>query len=164
MNDRPGSGPTITGHIDLVYPSAYLKFADLRGKDVTVIIDKVTMEDLIMAGGKRDRKACVHMRARSGKPLEKLWPVGKTVLKEIAATLREKRIEAWGGKAITMYPTTCKGKRKGEIMDCIRVRVRVDESGNAAEIPDDMAASPAPPPAFVDEAEGDETNAEGGAS
>lgn len=143
------SGPEITSHIDLVYPTKYVKAADLRGKDVTVVIERVTWEGLVMAGGKRDTKAAIHMRSTGGKPLEKLWVVGKTVLKQIAQATGEKHIANWSGKRVTMYPTTCKGKA-GEEMECIRVRVRT--SATATEIPEDMAAAPLPVPDFAEEA------------
>lgn len=147
---RPGTGPAVTGHVDLVHPTAYVKAADLKGRDVTVEIVKVTWEALVMAGGKRDRKPAVHMRSTKGKPIEKLWIVGKTVCKQIAAATGEKLVERWAGKRVTMYPTTCRGQG-GEIQDCIRVRVAVN--ARAEEIPDDMAAAPEPAPAMFDEDE-----------
>jgi hypothetical protein len=146
------SGPVITTHVDLVYPTKYVKAADLRGKDVTIVIERVTWEALVMAGGKRDTKAAIHMRSTGGKPLEKLWIAGKTVLKQIAKATGEREIGNWSGKRVTMYPTTCKGGG-GEEMECIRVRVRT--SATAVEIPEDMAAAPLPSPDFVDEAGAD---------
>jgi len=146
------SGPTITGHVDLVYPTKYVKAADLKGRDVTVIIERATWENLVMAGGKRDRKAAIHMRSVGGKPLEKMWIVGKTVLKQIAKALNERDIGKWSGGRVTMYPTTCRGGG-GEEMECIRVRVRTNAA--AVDVPEDMAAAPEPTPDFVDEAAGD---------
>lgn len=145
---RPGTGPAVTGHVDLVHPTAYVKAADLKGRDVTVEIVKVTWEDLVMAGGVRSRKPALHMRSTKGKPVEKLWIVGKTVCKQIAASVNEREVQNWTGKRVTMYPTTCRGQR-GEEVECIRVRVRVN--ARADEIPDDMAAAPAPAPAVFDD-------------
>ena len=149
-NDR---GQDITGHFQLVYPTEYIKAPDLRGKDVTVTIARVAWENLVMEGGRRDRKAVIHMTNARRVPLGKRWVVGKTVLKQIAASVGSPDVSQWIGRQVTMYPTTCKGKA-GETMECIRVRVRVSQA--ATEIPEDMAQAPAPR-SFLDEAEADET-------
>lgn len=148
-NDR---GQDITGHFQLVYPTEYIKAPDLRGKDVTVTIARVAWENLVMEGGRRDRKAVIHMTNARRVPLGKRWVVGKTVLKQIAASVGSPDVSQWIGRQVTMYPTTCKGKA-GETMECIRVRVRVSQA--ATEIPEDMAQAPAPR-SFLDEAEGDD--------
>lgn len=139
----------ITGHLELLYPSEYVKAADLRGKDVTVVIDHLEWENLVMAGGKKDRKVTVHLRSTGGKRLEKRWVVGKTVLRQIAAATGETAVERWSGKTITMYPTSCRGK-EGKEVECIRVRVRANQG--ATEIPDEMTATPAPREDFADAA------------
>ena len=47
-----------------------------------------------------------------------------------------------------MFPTTCRGK-EGKEVECIRVRVRVDQHANPSdEVPEDMAADPEPTPEF----------------
>lgn len=143
-------GEALRGHLELVYPSEYVKAADLRGRDVTVIIADITKETLVMVGGKKDRKAVITMRARNkdgspGQLLGKRWVVGKTVLRQIGAATGEKVMANWLGKEVTMYPTTCRGK-EGKEVECIRVRVRVDQHAN--EVPDDMAAEPEPMPEF----------------
>lgn len=149
MANGSNSGPAITGHVDLVYPTKYVKAADLKGRDVTVVIVRVAWENLVMAGGKRDRKAAITMRSVNGKPLEKLWIVGKTVLKQIAKATGEREIGKWSGAKVTMYPTTCRGGG-GEEMECIRVRVRTSATAN--DVPEDMAAAPEPAPDFAEEA------------
>lgn len=149
-NDR---GQDITGHFQLVYPTEYIKAPDLRGKDVTVTIARVAWENLVMEGGRRDKKAVIHMTNSRGVRLGKRWVVGKTVLKQLAASVGSPDVSQWIGRQVTMYPTTCKGKA-GETMECIRVRVRVSQT--ATEIPEDMAQAPAPR-SFLDEAEADET-------
>lgn len=143
-------GEALRGHLELVYPSEYVKAADLRGRDVTVIIADITKETLVMVGGKKDRKAVITMRARNkdgspGQLLGKRWVVGKTVLRQIGAATGEKVMANWLGKEVTMCPTTCRGK-EGKEVECIRVRVRVDQHAN--EVPDDMAAEPEPMPEF----------------
>lgn len=143
-------GEALRGHLELVYPSEYVKAADLKGRDVTIIIADITKETLVMVGGKKDRKAVVHMRARNrdgspGQLLGKRWVVGKTVLRQIGAATGEKVMDNWLGKEVTMYPDTCRGK-DGKMVECIRVRVRVDQHAN--DVPEDMAAEPEPTPEF----------------
>ena len=66
-------GEPLRGHLELVYPSEYVKAADLKGRDVTIIITDITKEMLVMVGGKkrpqgRDPHACPESRriARKG--------------------------------------------------------------------------------------------------
>lgn len=140
----------LRGHLELVYPSKYVKAPDLKGRDVTVIIEDIAKETLVMVGGKKDRKAVITMRGRraDGKPgeiLGKRWVVGKTVLRQIGDTLKSKTMGEWIGREVTMYPTTCRGQ-SGGMVECIRVRVRVDQHAN--DVPEDMAADPEPTPEF----------------
>lgn len=145
----------ITGHFALVYPSKYIKAADLMGRDVTVTILEVRAEMIEMEGGRKDKKAVLYIADAKGKPIQKTWVAGKTVLKQIGAALNEPIVGAWKGKRVTMYPTTCKSKG-GETVECVRVRVRTSTKAN--EMPEDMLApsgeheqpapaadSPAPP-------------------
>lgn len=143
----PAQQRGITGHVDLLYPTEYIKAADLRGKDVTVTIDRAEWENLIMAGGKRDRKVVIHMRNKAGVVLPRRWVVGKTVLRQIANATGNTDVGAWSGQRVTMYPTTC--KVQGEERECIRVRVRV--SARAEEPTAEMSAPPVRD--FVDEAD-----------
>lgn len=127
----------ITGHFALVYPSKYIKAADLNGRDVTVRIDKVCLEMIEMEGGKKDQKAVLYISDANGKRIQKTWVAGKTVLKQIGAALNEPIVGKWKGQRVTMYPSTCKSKG-GETVECVRVRTRT--STKATEIPEDMAA------------------------
>lgn len=136
----------ITGHAALVYPSKYIKAADLHGKDVTVVIAEVAWEDLVMAGGKRDRKVAITMKGPNGRPLEKKWIVGKTGVKQIVLALGETMVERWIGQKVTIFPTTCKGQA-GDEVECIRVRARATK---AASEPTASMTAPVPvepPPA-----------------
>lgn len=162
MGASRGTGERIAGHLELLYPSEYVKACDLHGKDVTVIIDHAEWEALVMAGGKRDRKVAIHLRSVKGAALGKRWIVGKTVLRQLGAACGSTDVSAWSGKKVTLFPTTCKGAR-GEIMECIRVRVKVN--ARAEDVPEDMSAAPAPRPEFIDEAGADDaSDTAGGAS
>lgn len=161
-NRSGGTGEVITGHVDLVIPSKYLKAADLHGRDVNVVIDHAEWENLLMQGGKKDRKVAIHLRSVKGVKLGKLWIVGKTVLRMIAEALGEKDVAKWTGDKVTMYPTTCKGAQGG-MVECIRVRVRVN--ARAEEPTEDMTKVPDIPREFLDEAADDEpSDTAGGAS
>jgi hypothetical protein len=143
-------GKAITGHLELLYPSQYVKAADLRGKDVTVVIDHAEWENLVMAGGKKDRKVVIHLRSVTGQKLGKRWVVGKTVLRQIAAATGTNDVGQWSEKRVTLFPTTCRGKEAREV-ECIRVRLK---TGAPEELPAEMTEEPEPMPAFVDEAGG----------
>ena len=80
-----------------------------------------------------------------GKVLGKRWVVGKTVLRQIGAATKSTDMGEWIGKEVTMFPTACRGK-EGKEVECIRVRVRVDQHAN--EVSEDMAADPEPTPEF----------------
>lgn len=153
-------GKAITGHVDLVFPSKYIKAADLRGRDVTIVIEKVEWEELVMEGNKRDIKPAITMRSVAGRLLEKKWIAGKTVLKQIAAATGEKDVGNWHGKRVTMYPSECRA-RAGGMTECVRVRVKV--SRTQEEPPPEMTA-PVEEKPFVDEAEAGDEPAEGSAT
>lgn len=143
----------LTGHFALVYPSRYIKAADLMGQNVTVTILRVRKETIEMEGGKKDDKAVLYIADARGKPLQKTWVAGKTVLKQIAATLGDPSIGTWKGKQVTMYPTTCKSKG-GETVECIRVRPRVLQGSH--EMPADMTAGDDAAPAPAEKPRHDE--------
>lgn len=147
-----GGGERISGHLELCYPTKYVKAADLRGKDVTVVIDHASWENLVMVGGKRDRKVSLHLRSVKGVLLEKQFIVGKTVLRMIGASLGETDIGKWSNQKVTLYPTTCRGQ-EGRMVECIRVRVR---ASNTQEDPPAEMTAPVEVKDFVAEAEGDE--------
>jgi hypothetical protein len=145
------SGKPLSGHFGLMHPTNYVKAWDLNGKDVTVIISGIYEEDLVMQGGKREKKPALTLKSRAGRALGKKLILNKTNSKLIAAATGERMVERWIGKEITIYPTTCKGQ-KGEETECIRVRARVNQ--RADEIPEDMAREPDPEPSFIDQVEG----------
>jgi hypothetical protein len=127
-------GERITGHFELLYPSDYVKAADLGGKDLTVVIDRVEWDDIPQAG-KRDkkRKPVAYLRTADGKKvLGKRLAMGKTIARQIVDATGEKEADKWPGKRITIYGTTCRGV-EGRDVECVRVRTRVNV--NATEAP-----------------------------
>lgn len=144
----------ITGHVGLLFPTDYVKACDLHSKDVTVAIDHLEMETLQTQGGRKEDKPVIYLRAITkdgtpGKLLGKRLVMNKTNGKSIVKVAGSPDVSKWKGVKITLYPSECRGA-DGSQVECIRVRVRTN--ANAAEIPDDMSAAPAPRPEFVDEA------------
>jgi len=108
-------------HIDLLYPSKYLKAVDLQGKDVTVTIEDIEPRHELAgrSGGKfvKESKPVVKMAGK-----DKLFVMNKTNARTVADMYGKKPIE-WIGKKITLYPTTTQAG--GETHECIRVREKV---------------------------------------
>lgn len=115
-------------HIGQAFPSAYLKAADLQGRSVNVLMDRVCMEDI---GG--DQKPILYFVGKDrGLVLNKTNG-------NIIAELYGFETDDWTGKMITLQPARV--EFQGKIVDAIRVRL---------EVPKQAAAAPAPiyvPPA-----------------
>ncbi len=94
----------------------YMFAFDLKGRDVTLTIDKVTGGQLVGTGGKKAKKPlCFFREGRDPKPLA----LNSTNCKTIAA-MYGNEVEQWVGKRITIYPTVT--NFGGETVECIRVR------------------------------------------
>lgn len=105
-------------HVDLLFPSKYLRGADLMGRDVVVTIASVTVDEVVRAGGGKEKKP--HLRFE-GK--EKSLILNRTNAKVVAA-LYGKFTDAWVGKRITLFddPSVRFGP---EVTGGIRVRPAV---------------------------------------
>jgi len=101
-------------HVELMFPSKYLKAADFRGKDVTLTVKGVKGDNLQTTAGK-EFKYVVKFEET-----DKMLVLNKTNARAIAECLKDKKAVNWTGKKITLYPTTCDAF--GAIKDCIRVR------------------------------------------
>lgn len=89
-------------HFDLLFPSKYLKAGDLRGKEVTVVIDSIDpRHELVGSGGKKDKKPVFFLKTPSGREIEKSMICNKTNGGRIAA-LYGPEVSRWVGKAITL--------------------------------------------------------------
>lgn len=115
--------------IGSAFPGAYLKAADLDGKRVGVIIDKVEMEDI---GG--ENKPILHFKGK-----ERGLVLNKTNANSITFIVGSDETDQWVGKRIVLYPS--KTDFQGKSVACIRVD------------PPQQGAPPPPPP--VDEFEDD---------
>ncbi len=106
----------------LLFPSAYIAAADLKGNDVTLTISKVVVEALQMTNGKKESKPVVHFTEMAKRPTEerKAMVMNKTNMISIGKALGSYEIDDWIGKKITIFPTRCQFGR--DTVDCIRVR------------------------------------------
>ena len=106
-------------HVDLLWPSKYLKAGDLQGKEVTVIIDEIEpRNDLVMQGNRKDCKPVLWLKAPNGRKIEKAMICNKTNGKRIAAMYGPEASE-WIGKAITLR---AEPETKSDTGEAIRVK------------------------------------------
>jgi hypothetical protein len=99
---------------DDVFPSKYLKAADLNGTPLTVMIVSAPLESLTSPEGKEQTKTVLYFRGT-----KKLLPLNVTNWDAVADIAGDDS-DDWAGHKIELYPTTT--EMKGKIVDCIRVR------------------------------------------
>jgi hypothetical protein len=104
-------------HVDLMFPSRYLRAADFEGKPVALTITEVFRDKVQMATGQKAEKYVLRFRET-----EKELILNKTNAKAVAKVLSESKAVNWPGAKIVLKPTTCEAF--GEIVDCIRVETR----------------------------------------
>jgi hypothetical protein len=98
-----------------MYDRDFIYSYDLDGRDVTVVIDRVTAGEVTGTGGKKSKKPVLYMRGK-----EKGLALCKTNARTIASLYGSTNTDDWIGKAITLYPA--KTMFGGEEVDCIRIR------------------------------------------
>ncbi len=96
---------------ETLFPSKYVKHADLNGQDVTVTIDSIEIEEVGM-----DRETKPVLRFKDAK---KDLVLNMTNYDTIALAYGEET-DNWRGKEITLYGA--QAQFGGKIVDCIRVR------------------------------------------
>lgn len=114
----------------LLHPSQYLDAVEFHGKDVSLTIAKVERTELMVVGGAKKAGIVIHFEKTAKKLVLNKTNAG------VIADLHGTAAEAWVGKRITLFPTTCKFGR--DTVACIRVRDK---------IPEEKAAAPAAKPA-----------------
>jgi hypothetical protein len=93
---------------DELYPGRFLKAVDFKGKQVTLRISEVKIEELVGDKGPQIKGVI------SFDKTEKQWALNKTngiCLKEMFG----KKVQEWVGKRVTLFPSQWDGE------DCIRV-------------------------------------------
>ena len=102
-------------HVDLLYPSKYLKGADLRGRDVTVTIEMIEpRHELARTDNTKEAKPLMRFRGA-----DKGLVLNKTNAKTIAS-IYGMEVLRWIGQPITLY--SAKVSAFGAIHDAVRVR------------------------------------------
>jgi hypothetical protein len=99
---------------ELAFPSNYIGAADLKGKDVTLTIAEVGIDELQMKGGRKTRKPVL-----SFEKTPKQLVCNKTNAITISK-LHGTEMKGWIGKRITLYPTTATLGR--ETVPAVRIR------------------------------------------
>jgi hypothetical protein len=119
---------------DEVFPSKYLKAADLKGKAYVATIESAPYETLQSLDGKETQKIVLHF-----KNAEKTLPLNVTNFDAVCDATGCSDTEDWPGQRIELYPTrTTMG---GKAVDCIRIRPPSASRQKPAAVP------PPPPPA-----------------
>lgn len=108
---------------DQIYPSKYLKAADLRGRDVTVTIENV--EQVALQG---KPSLLVYFEGKS-----KALIVKPAIFDQIERVTGEYDTDNWPGHSITLFPT--EQDFAGQTYDVIRVRTRNQPSRPIAPEP-----------------------------
>lgn len=114
-------------HVDLLFPSKYLKAADLRGQPVKVVIEHITPRDeLQMKGGKKEKKPVVTLKGK-----EKKWVLNKTNSQAIAKVYGS-RPSAWIGQTVVIFPT--RAMFGPDEVDALRVDIEATRNLNADKV------------------------------
>lgn len=119
----------------LMFPSDYIAAVECRGKDVTLTIQGVQIEQMQMQKGKKEPKPILTF-----KETKKKLALNKTNASSIAE-MYGAEAEKWSGKRITIYPTRTQFGR--DTVDCIRVR-EIRPAGQAGPPPKSITADPEP--------------------
>jgi hypothetical protein len=109
-------------NINNVFPSNYLKAADLNGRAVLVTIDKVTIEKL-----GEDTKPVIYFAGK-----QKGVVLNKTNASVVAASYGPET-DGWIGRQLEVYPD--RTQFQGSLVDCLRVRVPVPAASPDEEAP-----------------------------
>jgi len=99
---------------DDVFPSKYLKVADLAGKPVVVTIERAVLETLKSTEGKEQDKIVLYLKGT-----KKSFPLNLTNW-DAVADIAGDDTDDWPGHRIELYPTTT--QMGGKTVDCIRVQ------------------------------------------
>lgn len=100
-----------------IFPSKYVKAADLQGRPVILAIKDVRVEEMTNHSNEKERKAVVYFeKATKGLVLNRTNA-------QIIANLYGNETDHWRGKRVTLYPTRVKAF--GTMQYCIRVKEEI---------------------------------------
>ena len=110
--------------VELLFASNYLKAVEFQGRDVTLTITGVRLEELEDTKGEKKRKGIV-----SFKETQRMLVLNRTNAMCIARMLGNET-DAWVGKRVTLYPIPHKDPQTKEDGFAIRVRGSPDISAD----------------------------------
>jgi hypothetical protein len=119
-----------------VFPSKYLKCADLNGKPIAVTIKQASFETLKSPEGKEQNKIVLSFHGA-----KKTLPLNLTNF-ESCEELCGIDTDSWPGHTIELYPT--KTTMAGKTLDCIRIRA--PEQHELSQSTPSPSKPPAAPP------------------
>ena len=121
---------------DEIFPSKYLKCADLKGKPSKEDIEASPVETLKGTDGKEERKTVLYFQGKT-----KTLPLNMTNWDSVAAICGPDT-DDWPGNTIELYParTTMGGKT----VDCIRIRAPSKKKTSPPKHDDDMEGDSIP--------------------
>ena len=97
--------------VSQAFPSNYLKSEDLMGRDHTVTMSHVAMEDI----GQSDHKPVLYFQGK-----QKGLVLNKTNANNIASQYGDET-DMWAGRPITIFPSQT--EYQGKTVPCIRIRL-----------------------------------------
>lgn len=126
--------------IDAAFPSQFLKASDLQGKNVTLMIDRVELEEIKGRRGNENKPVVYFSRTKKGLVLN---VTNKNAIKAAYGG----DTDNWIGQQVILYPRIV--DFQGEEVEAIRIRIPQTAS---------QAAKPAPVQASIKEPVYDERN------
>ncbi len=107
--------------VALLFQSRFLKSQEFKGKEVTLKIAGVHLEDLATEGPKVKGQAPTKRKGlMSFVDTEKLWVINRTNADCLKAMFG-RDTDKWIGRRVTLYPAPFENRLTGETTTCIRV-------------------------------------------
>ncbi|HEX9322906.1 MAG TPA: hypothetical protein VF913_12405 [Xanthobacteraceae bacterium] len=116
------------------FPSRFVQASDLRPEGVTVVIDKVRMEEIGQGADKKMKPVMTFSNASKSMVLNS---VNDQTIGELLGSDDDRE---WHGEKICLYPTTTTFGSK--VVPCIRVRAAGGEAAAEAEDEDPAPKQP----------------------
>ena len=101
-------------HFKLLFEHDYVGAWDLEGDEKTVVIERISIEELKSVDGQTKRKPVVSFKGAKRKLI--LNKTNATVIADLYGPDADK----WIGKAVTLIPTTTSAF--GKVVECVRVK------------------------------------------
>jgi len=122
-------------NVNEAFPSNWLAAHDLNGRDITLIINKSSVENLGQPP-QVDRKLCIWFNGtEKGMTLN-------VINRNTIIDMYGPETNNWHGESITVYPTTTEWQ--GKMVPCVRIRTERPVPGNKGI--GDASATPPPVP------------------